>query len=96
LPLHRNDLADHDCIRYRATSGTDEWQLTGPDGMANVAVRGVISTNNNEAVRVAAISGLGVALLPAYLVFDDMRAGRLERVLPGHCSEMLRAYTSPH
>jgi DNA-binding transcriptional LysR family regulator len=91
-PLRVDDLADHDCIVRRVTSGDDEWRLTGPEGLVSVAVRGLVSTNNNEAVRAAALSGLGVALLPEYLVADDLRAGRLERVLPDHGSETLPAY----
>jgi DNA-binding transcriptional LysR family regulator len=91
-PVQVDDLADHDCIVHRVASGDDEWRLTGPEGVVNVAVRGVVGTNNNEAVRAAALSGLGVALLPAYLVVDDMQAGRLERVLPDHGAETLPAY----
>jgi DNA-binding transcriptional LysR family regulator len=72
--------------------GDDEWRLTGPEGAICVAVRGVVSTNNNEAVREAALNGLGIALLPEYLVVDDLRAGRLEHVLLEHGSDTAPAY----
>jgi DNA-binding transcriptional LysR family regulator len=65
------------------------WRLTGPNGRAGVSVRGVVSTNNHEAVRGAALSGLGIALLPQYLVIDDIPAGRLAHVLPEYGSEAL-------
>jgi DNA-binding transcriptional LysR family regulator len=91
-PLRPNDLADHDCIVRRVTSGDDEWRLTGPDGTIGVAVRGAVITNSHEAVRGAALSGLGIALLPEYLVVDDIKAGRLERVLPEYSSESSPAY----
>jgi DNA-binding transcriptional LysR family regulator len=42
--------------------------------------------------RQGALNGLGIALLPEYLVVDDLRAGRLERVLPEHVSETAPAY----
>lgn len=32
----------------------------------------------------AALEGLGITMLPAYLVLDDLRSGRLVRVLPEH------------
>jgi DNA-binding transcriptional LysR family regulator len=70
----------------------DEWRLTGPEGTVSVDVRGVLSTNNHEAVRGAALNGLGIAFLPEYLVVDDLLAGRLERVLPGYGSETSPAY----
>ena len=44
------------------------------------------------AVRGAALNGLGIALLPEYLVVDDILAGGLERVLPEYCSETSPAY----
>ena len=36
-----------------------------------------------EALREAALGGLGIALLPAYSVVDGLRSGRLAQVLPG-------------
>jgi DNA-binding transcriptional LysR family regulator len=52
----------------------------------------VVSTNNHEAVRGAALSSLGIALLPEYLVVDDIRQGTLENVLPAYSAETLPAY----
>jgi DNA-binding transcriptional LysR family regulator len=91
-PRQPDDFANHDCIVRRMTPGDEEWRLTGPEGTTGVAVRGVVSTNNHEAVRSAALNGLGIALLAEYLVVDDLRAGRLEHVLPEYGSETAPAY----
>ncbi len=91
-PRQPEDLVGHDCIVRRMTPGDEEWRLTGPEGTSEVAVHGVVSTNNHEAVRNAAVNGLGIALLPEYLVVDDLRAGRLEHVLSDHGSETAPAY----
>jgi DNA-binding transcriptional LysR family regulator len=91
-PQRPDDLAGHDCIVRRVMAGDDEWRLTGPDGTIGVAVQGAVITNNHEAVRGAALSGLGIALLPEYLVLDDIGAGGLVRVLPEYSSETLPAY----
>jgi len=91
-PRQPEDLATHDCIVRRMGPDDDEWRLTGPEGTTRVAVRGVVSANNHEAVRNAALNGLGIALLPEYLVVDDLRAGRLEHVLLEHGSESAPAY----
>jgi DNA-binding transcriptional LysR family regulator len=69
-----------------------EWRLTGPEGTTDIAVRGLVSTNNHEAVRNATLNSLGIALLPEYLVADDLRAGRLKHVLPEYSSETAPAY----
>jgi DNA-binding transcriptional LysR family regulator len=91
-PRRPCDLTDHDCIVRRMTQGDDEWRLSGPEGIVSVAVSGAVSTNNHEAVRGAALNGLGIALLPEYLVVDDILAGRLERVLPEYGSETSPAH----
>jgi len=91
-PLQPEDLIRHDCIVRRMTSNDGEWRLTGPEGVADIAVHGLVSTNNHEAVRTAALNGLGIALLPEYLVVDDLRADRLEHVLMDYGAETAPAY----
>ena len=91
-PSHPGELTGHACIVHRVTPDDSEWRLIGPEGPVEVTVHGALSTNNNEAVRGAALSGLGIALLPEYQVVDDVLAGQLRRILPEHTSEALPAY----
>ena len=55
------------------------------DGTAEVTPRlqARLSFNTASALRMAALAGGGFALLPDYLVADDLAAGRLVRLLPG-------------
>jgi len=92
VPLQPGDLADHACIVHRVAQDDSEWRLIGEDGAVNVTVQGALSTNNHAAVRSAALGGLGIALLPEYQIVDDLRAGRLQLVLPDYTSEPLPAY----
>jgi DNA-binding transcriptional LysR family regulator len=91
-PREPGDLAHHDCIVHRISPVDSEWTLVGPGGATSVVVNGMVTTNNHEAVRVAALGGLGIGLLPEYQAADDVEAGRLERVLPEYASETLPAY----
>jgi DNA-binding transcriptional LysR family regulator len=52
------------------------------DRQARVTVSGAFCTNVVYALRDAALAGLGIALLPEWLVQDDIEAGRLHRLLP--------------
>jgi DNA-binding transcriptional LysR family regulator len=45
-------------------------------------VRGAIRADDSEPLRDLALAGLGVALLPTWLVGEAVRAGRLTQVLP--------------
>ena len=77
-------IIDHNCLTYRFEFGTAAtlWQFRTDEGQSmNVQVNGNFQTNNGEALRVAALSGLGVAMLPAWSVKDHLKTGSLERVL---------------
>ena len=52
--------------------------------MCRVPVSGRLQVNHGQALRVAALHGLGIVLQAAILLEDDVRAGRLVRLLPGH------------
>jgi DNA-binding transcriptional LysR family regulator len=48
-----------------------------------VSVSGRLCTSDLQALRVSVLSGFGIALLPSWLVRDDIAVGKLIRVLPG-------------
>jgi DNA-binding transcriptional LysR family regulator len=49
-----------------------------------VGVRGVLCSNNCEALREAAIRGLGITLLPRFMVESALQEGILQVVLPAY------------
>jgi DNA-binding transcriptional LysR family regulator len=82
-PATLQDLADHDCVTSPHPSGRSVWRLTSPDGVEEeVQVAGRFSGNTAQALRKAALAGLGVALLPPTMARVDIEAGRLVPVLP--------------
>jgi DNA-binding transcriptional LysR family regulator len=48
-----------------------------------VQVSGSLAANNSEALRDAALGGLGIALLPDFTAQASLLAGKLVQVLPG-------------
>lgn len=83
VPDTLQDLAGHDCLAFSHPSGKATWRVTGPDGApAEVQVAGRFSGNTAQALRKAALAGLGIALLPSTLTQRDLRAGLLVPVLP--------------
>lgn len=81
-PLTPAALVDHPCMGYWRESSDDAWPLRRGDEVQTVRVHGRYHANNPEAVACAALAGLGVALLPAYVCIDDLDQGRLVRLLP--------------
>lgn len=82
-PATLQDLASHDCLVFGHPSGKATWRVTGPgDVPAEVQVSGRFSGNTAQALRKAALAGLGIALLPSTLTQRDLREGLLVPVLP--------------
>lgn len=75
------DLQAHPCISYWRVSSDQEWVLRRAEETVMVRVAGPLRANNPEAVAEAALSGMGVALLPLYICEADIAAGRLVDVL---------------
>lgn len=81
-PKSPDDLARHDVLIHLGASGiADSWHFT-KDGVESTAkVRGPLRTNAVYALRDGAMAGLGLALLPDWLVAADVAAGRLKILL---------------
>jgi DNA-binding transcriptional LysR family regulator len=82
MPACLDDLTRHDCIVHSSSATDRTWHFDGGDGRAGVEVNGTLRLDNENAVRQAALAGLGIALLPTYIVGSDLREGRLRVVLP--------------
>jgi DNA-binding transcriptional LysR family regulator len=81
-PTHPRDLQEHDCIVYHRWGDDNTWWFSSPEGELSVSVRGRFRANNAEAVRRAALQGLGIALLSHLTAQDDIREGRLTLLMP--------------
>jgi DNA-binding transcriptional LysR family regulator len=86
-PATPEDLAEHVCLIHDATAEPEIWRFTGPEGPQSVQVSGAFIANDSEAVRRAARAGHGIALLPEIQLIDDLRAGRLFRLLEDYPSQ---------
>lgn len=78
------ELAQHECLGFTHWSPREVWCFEGPQGREDVAIRGALSANVGQALRMAALAGMGIILQPQALVAGDLQAGRLQAVLPGY------------
>lgn len=82
-PASADDLAGHDCLLFSSRTRRQSWRLRDPDGQwVKAEGRSRLRMDSGEAIRDAAVAGLGIGLLPAFLVDEDLAAGRLRAVLP--------------
>lgn len=96
VPRTPDDLKGHDCLSNTNINITREWRFVHPeDGTASsgkpwpVEVKGRMSANSGDMLRVAALRGHGFVHLPTFIVGDDLRAGTLVSVLEPYVAQDL-------
>lgn len=80
-PAHPRELSSHQCLQFTPV-GTEEWKLVGPKGSLNVGLPGKVMVNDLSAIRRMALLGDGIAMLPTHFVVNEVKAGKLVRILP--------------
>lgn len=93
IPQTPRDLANHVCLGYSLANSSDEWQLQrGSEKSIGVRVAGQIRADNGDILRLIALAGSGLIFQPWFIIEEDVRAGRLVRVLPDYASPKLGIY----
>src|SRR3546814_1036210 len=84
-PTHPAQLSQHACLGYAYNDAPDIWRFLGPD-REEVAIRpaGSLRSNSGDAMLPALCAGLGIAILPDFIVRPHLEAGRSEE----HTSEL--------
>jgi len=81
-PGAAGDLEGHRGIFY-TNRGVDDWRFPGLTGATIVRGRTALRVNNGDMMRDAALSGVGIALLPTFIVGPDIASGRLQVIEVG-------------
>jgi len=86
-PQLPQELARHNCLHYPRSHETPAWTFESnrpaeASERVTVQVSGSLAANNSEALRDAALAGLGIALLPDFSAQASLRAGKLVELLP--------------
>jgi len=80
IPLRPRDLPGHAKIAY-AYETERSWRFRTERGEERIACPVRHRANNGQMVIALAREGLGIALLPTFLVADDLRRGSLRALL---------------
>ncbi len=91
-PRVPTDLTSHNCLHYNHMSIREEWGFLKAGKTHRLDVSGTLSTNNGEVLRDAAIGGVGLTLLPTFIVADALHSGTLKAVLPEYCPKPFGLY----
>jgi DNA-binding transcriptional LysR family regulator len=84
------DLSAHRLLHYSHLSTGNYWRLRGRSGEERqVRVGGRLTVNNGEALMKAAEAGLGIAMVPDFMLRGAIAAGRLVELLPDRPADIL-------
>jgi DNA-binding transcriptional LysR family regulator len=82
-PRTPDDLGDH-ALLHDGHAGTGlSWPVRRAGNNGRLPVRPVLCSNSGGVLKVACLAGRGIALLPAFIVADELAAGDLVPVLEG-------------
>lgn len=81
-PQGPEDLADRKCLHFSGLRWGRTWEMRRGNDVRRVPIAPVFEVNDGLNLAAAAVCGLGIALLPAFVVGAHLRAGRLARLLP--------------
>ncbi len=80
-PKSPAELAEHECLPHSAPGSPAVWTFRRRKKTERIYVQGRVRTDNSDAARSLARSGLGIGMLASWLVDGDIRAGRLVPIL---------------
>jgi DNA-binding transcriptional LysR family regulator len=86
------DLARHACLVQSGSLRHDTWRFERGGKWTSVQVQGALSSNDVDALRLAARAGMGIALLPSFLAEADIRTGALRPLLGRFSSPRIDVY----
>lgn len=81
-PKTPGDLKKHQCLRYAYSDSVKNWTLENKKGIRKqIPVDGSLFANNGNLICDALINGMGIALLPTFIVGDALRKGEAKIIL---------------
>ena len=81
-PEHVEDLHRHRCLTFGGSGAPVSWQFEDASGITSVKVDSALAANSSVALHLAMLRGGGIALLPVYVVGEDLRSGAAVQLLP--------------
>ena len=83
VPAEPLQLLQHACVIYSMTKVADEWRFREPGQkeLVPVPIQGRLAVQSGTMLRQAVLAGMGLGVLPHFMVCNDLRQGLLLPVL---------------
>ena len=92
-PQRLEELSQHRCLAYNLINNIELWQAYDASGQSiRINVRPYLKASNGEFLRDAAVNGLGIILMPTFIVYKEIEKGQLIPLLADYRCSQLTAY----
>lgn len=81
-PATVQELRQHATLQFSTFKTPNAWRLKLKSKEVNVSISPVMRSDNAESLRQAALAGAGISLMALFIVSEDIKRGRLVRILP--------------
>ncbi|MBP2171229.1 DNA-binding transcriptional LysR family regulator [Erwinia toletana] len=90
MPENIAELGAHQRLIYGLQAGSGIWRLANDDGV-EVSISGNrrLRFDSGEAIKDAAVEGMGIALMPSFLAADDLHNHRLVKLFPHYAGKQI-------
>ena len=82
IPQIPKELKHHTCLHYGHLTFGCQWILIKDGKKESIGIEPMFCANNGEVLRDAAINGLGIVMLPDFIVDPALERGELQIILP--------------
>lgn len=92
VPQTPEELANHNCLTHKNSPTGNEWHFLKGRKDQRIQVRGNFSAGSSQVLEKAAVDGIGIVMLPGYMMTKDIQSGDLIRVLEEFCQDEIGIY----
>ncbi|WP_415902975.1 LysR substrate-binding domain-containing protein [Neptuniibacter sp. QD29_5] len=92
-PQHPLELKEHACLMYNLAGNTRKWRFFKGQKPIDVYLEPLLLSNNSELFHSTLLAGRGIALIPEFVVSDDLNSQRLVPILKNFDTLTLNLYS---
>ena len=92
-PSHPSELNTHSTLVYLLAGAQRKWQFEIGKKFTDIYLQPRMESNNSKLLQSALLAGQGIALIPDFMVAEDIAAGRLMPLLKNYKTKVLNLYS---
>lgn len=92
MPEQPDDILNHECVIFTDSDAPAHWSFKEEGRQKTIRPVGRLKSNNWEVITNAAVSGLGIGLLPTFIAKEAIERGELVALMPAFPVDELSLY----